>query len=341
MAGVWARASSIFILTNSRPLLASHDYQQVRAHLMQPRFIAFAALLLVPSAALPQEKSGNATASTQLHRIDPRTPEGLQNLFKHAGEPLPMVSAHRGGAAAGFPENCIATFEHTLRHTFAMLEIDPRYAKDGAIVVHHDPSLERTTTGKGPVADFTVQELKQLRLKDTAGNVTEHQIPTLDEVLEWARGKAILVLDQKDVPVAARVKKIEEHKAEAFAMLIVYSFQGAQECYALNPNIMMEVMIPNREKFAEFDKQGVPWRNVVAFVGHVPPEDPALYAAIHGKGACCMIGTSRNLDRQVNSKQVADIKQLESGYRTFLQRGADLIETDIPAQLGPLLFGST
>src|SRR4029453_8368068 len=152
-----------------------------------------------------------------------------KNLFKYTREPLPLVSAHRGGPALGFPENCLATFENTLQHTFAMLEIDPRFAKDGAIVVHHDANLERTTTGKGRVADFTLPELKTLRLKDPAGNVTEHQIPTLDEVLEWARGKTILLLDQKDVPVAARVKRIEDHKAESYALLIVYSFKDAQE----------------------------------------------------------------------------------------------------------------
>jgi glycerophosphoryl diester phosphodiesterase len=305
--------------------------------------LLLATLTLVAADPPPSRaavKSGNSASSPSLYRVDAKTPSGLMDLLKHTGEPLPLVSGHRGGAAVGFPENCIATFEHTLQHTFALLEIDPRYAKDGTIVVHHDPSLERTTTGKGLVAEHTLAELKQLRLKDTAGNVTEHQIPTLDEVLEWARGKAILVLDQKDVPVAARLQKIEEHKAEAYAMLIVYSFQDAQACHALNPNVMMEVMIPNRQKFAEFDKLGVPWRNVVAFVGHVPPEDPTLYEAIHGKGACCMIGTSRNLDRQVNSGQVANIKQLESGYRAFLKRGADLIETDIPAQLGPLLYGA-
>ena len=41
------------------------------------------------------------------------------------------------------------------------------------------------------------------------------------------------------------------------------------------------------------------------------------------------------------NKQVADIKELDPGYRAFLSRGADLIETDIPAQLGPLLYGSS
>lgn len=298
--------------------------------------LSVAVLLLVGSQWLiAQEGAGKA----KLHRIDAQTPAGLQELFKHSEEALPLVSAHRGGPMAGYPENCLATFEHTLAAGFAMLEIDPRYAKDGTIVVHHDATLERTTTGKGRLTDFTLAELKQLKLKDTAGKVTENQIPTLDEVLEWARGKTVLVLDQKDVPVAARVKKIEEHKAEAYAMLIVYSFEGAKECYALNPNVMMEVMIPNREKAAEFDKLGIPWRNVIAFVGHVPPEDRGLYEMIHAKGANCLIGTSRNLDRQVITGQVPEIKQLEAGYREFLTRGADVIETDIPVLLAPMLYG--
>ena len=43
-------------------------------------------------------------------------------------------SEEDGGPQAGFPENCIPTFENTLRHTFALLEVDPRYTKDGEIV---------------------------------------------------------------------------------------------------------------------------------------------------------------------------------------------------------------
>jgi glycerophosphoryl diester phosphodiesterase len=308
---------------------------------MHRRILLLIVLLLAPGRAHCQESRSALQPPITLHRIDAQTPAGLQDLFQRSSEALPFVSAHRGGPRQGFPENCIATFENTLGRTFSILEIDPRYAKDGDIVVHHDATLERTTTGKGRVVDLTLAELKQLRLKDTEGNATDFQIPTLDEALEWARGKTILVLDQKDVSVAARVKKIEEHKAEAWAMLIVNNFKDVQACYAMNPKIMMEVMVPNREKVADFDKLGVPWRNVVAFVGHIPPDDAALYESIHARGACCMIGTSRNLDRKVITKQATDIKQLEPDYRAFLQRGADLIETDIPTQLGPLLYESS
>ena len=54
-----------------------------------------------------------------------------------------------------------------------------------------------------------------------------------------------------------------------------------------------------------------------------------------------MIGTSRNLDLQFIRQKMADLKPLEPDYRAFLKRGADLIETDIPVPLGPLLYGTT
>ena len=296
------------------------------------------AVLTVPDLALAQDLPRNASRSSRLHTIDPQTPQGLREFFRYTREPMPVVSAHRGGAQPKFPENCLPTFEKTLQQTFAIMEIDPRYTKDGAIVVHHDPTLERTTTGKGRVADWTLPELRELRLKDSEGEVTDFQIPTIEEVLQWARGKTVLVLDQKDVPVEARVRKLEEQRAEAYAMLIVYSYKDARKCYELNENIMMEVMIPNRTKFEEFDKTGVPWTNIVAFVGHAPPEDRELMSMIHAKGTCCMVGTSRNLDRELTDHRAGGSEAIKRSYRTLLQNGADLIETDLPQEVGELLY---
>ncbi len=298
--------------------------------------------LLAPHATHGDDRAPN-TESThgenpRVHALAPATPQQLQELFKYTGEPLPLVSAHRGGAQQGLPENCLATFENTVRHTFAALEIDPRSTKDGAIVLHHDARLERTTTGTGRVADHTLDELRALRLKDPSGAVADHRIPTLDEALQWARGKAILVLDQKDVPLAVRVKKIEEHHAESYAMLIVYSFADVQACYALNPNITMEVMIPTRAQFARFEQLGVPWRNVVAFVGHVAQPDREACDLIHSRGAMTIVGTSGTLDRRFLDGDTSDLRTLEPAYRTLLREGVDILETDIPAPLAPILF---
>ena len=298
-------------------------------------------MLIVPNFALCKEVARGSSASSRLHALKPRNPQDLRELFRYTGESLHFVSAHRGGPRKKFPENCIATFENTLQQTFAIMEIDPRYSKDGAIVLHHDATLERTTTGKGRVAEQTLQELKKLRLKDTEGLVTEFQIPTLDDVLQWARGKTILVLDQKDVPVEVRARKIEEHRAEAYAVLIVYSFKDAQKCYELNKNIMMEVMIPNRERFYEFDETGIPWSNIIAFVGHTPPSDKALLHMIHSKGTCCMVGTSRNLDREFIVNLASGTEPIEKHYRALLQRGVDVIETDLPREVGRLLYSES
>lgn len=282
-----------------------------------------------------------AATAPRLHRIVPQTPADLRALLRWTGEPLPIVSAHRGGAAPGAPENCLATFERTLRRTFALLEVDPRLTRDGEIVLHHDAALERTTNGQGAVRDCTLAELQKLRLKDPAGELTECRIPTLGEALEWARGRTVLVLDQKDVSIEERVRLVTHHRAEAFTILIVYSFRDVQACHRLNPEICMEVMIPSREKLAEFERLGVPWSNVVAFVGHTPPDDAGLFAAIHQRGARCIVGTSRNLDRRVLSGE-AQIADLRDDYRKLIAAGADLIETDIPVDLGGALFaGST
>jgi glycerophosphoryl diester phosphodiesterase len=300
-----------------------------------PGALLCVAVLLSPLAAAvtPQPSAG-------LHTIDAGTPQGLQDLFAPGSDVLPLVSAHRGGAAKDFPENCVATFEQTLRYCWSMLEIDPRYTKDHVLVLNHDPTLERTTNGTGRVIDHTLAQLKQLRLKDLQGSLTEYRMPTLDETLEWARGKTILMLDNKDVPIPDLVRKIEEHHAEAYAMLMAYSFEAIKQCHALNPNIMMEIMVGDRKRLEAFDKTGVPWRDVVAFVGHTPPQDADLCELIHAKGARCLAGTSRNIDLRFLRGRTERMESLEPDYRALLKLGVDVIETDIPRQVGPLLYAT-
>ena len=50
--------------------------------------------------------------------------------------------------APGYPENCIETFENTLSHMPSFFEIDPQMTRDSVIVLMHDPTIDRTTTGK-------------------------------------------------------------------------------------------------------------------------------------------------------------------------------------------------
>jgi glycerophosphoryl diester phosphodiesterase len=267
--------------------------------------------------------------------IDAKTPKGLREMFRYTGDSVSFLSCHRGGPERQLPENCTATFNNTLKHTYALLEIDPRYTKDSIIIVHHDRDLPRTTNGKGKVSDFTYNELKDLRLKDLEGKVTEYKIQTLPEMLEWAKGKAVLVLDRKDVPIETRIKMVEDYNAEACAIVMAYTFEEAQLGYRLNKNILMQVFINSPEKVEEFDKTGVPWENIVAFVGHSMPDDPAVFHLIHQKGSLCIVGTSRNLDRDLLSE--GNNEDLKEKYLEIFRAGADILETDTPVPLSKLI----
>ena len=281
-----------------------------------------------------------ASAQPAEYRIAADSAAGLRELLRYSGDPLPLVSGHRGGAGVGLPENCLATFSQTLEHGFAMLEVDPRVTRDGVVVLMHDATLDRTTTGSGPVAAHTLEQLKHLRLKDVHGTVTEHGIPTLSETFAWAKGRTVLVIDSKDLSVAQRVAQIEQHDAEAYAMIIAGSVRAAQECYQLNPEVMMEVMIPDRARLQDFEACGVPWENVVAFVGHEPTQDRGLIELLHARGVLVMAGTSRNLDREL-AQQPGSQPDMLPQYSALLERGIDILETDLPRQVWPMLFRDT
>ena len=270
-----------------------------------------AALSFVAGTAVQAQTAG-------LHRLHIDSPQALKQFFRYSPDRVPFVSAHRGGARKGYPENCLATFENTLRHTPAMMEVDPRYTKDSVIVLLHDPTLDRTTNGKGKVADFTWAQLQQLQLKDSEGNLTDYKIPTLDEALVWARGKTILILDKKDVPLAVRVQKIQEHKAEAYALVMAYNFDEARQCYGLSKDIMMEVFVPSQAKLAEYEQTGVPWENSVVFIAHAKAQDKALYGLLHQKGVMCIIGSSRIYDQEFTLGKTG-------GYADIINEGADII----------------
>jgi glycerophosphoryl diester phosphodiesterase len=281
--------------------------------------------------------TGAQRHSRVLHTFNLRGPDDLRALLSYGKGRLPSVSAHRGGPRKGFPENCIATFENTLRFTHALLEVDPRYTKDGAVVLMHDATLERTTTGRGNVADHTLAQLKDLRLKDTEGDVTDYRIPTLDEALEWVKGKTVLVLDQKTVPMEARVKKIQEHRAQAHALVIAYSFEDAQRCYELDKEIMQEVMLPDRAAVDKFARAGVPWGNVIAFVTHTEPTEKDIYQRLHERGVLCIVGTSRTLDRDFTAGKITDRRALAEKYQALIRAGVDVLEADLGIEAGQAL----
>ena len=91
---------------------------------------------------------------------------------------MTAIVSHRGGAAL-WPENSLLAFRGTLALDVDQVEFDVRLSRDGVPVVFHDATLVRMTGAEGPLADRTLDELRELRLRDTG-----ERIPTLDETLD-------------------------------------------------------------------------------------------------------------------------------------------------------------
>lgn len=109
------------------------------------------------------------------------------------------ICAHRGitkkGLDDGIPENSLEAIDYSVKAGAEMLEIDVWPTKDGELVLMHDATIDRTTTGSGKVSDLTYAELQQYYLKDANGKATNHRIPTLREALERGKGKIYFNLD--------------------------------------------------------------------------------------------------------------------------------------------------
>lgn len=124
--------------------------------------------------------------------------------------PPVQIAAHRGGAAL-WPENSLSAFTGALALGVDALELDVHLTADGEVVVIHDATLERTTTGQGAVADLTLALLRTLRLRARDGSVTTDVIPTLDEVLALAAPASVEVLPEiKTAQGGRRYPGIEE-----------------------------------------------------------------------------------------------------------------------------------
>lgn len=155
-----------------------------------------------------------------------------------------LLAAHRGGAAL-WPENSLLAFKNATALGADFLEFDVHLSKDGEVIVIHDPTLDRTTTGTGPAKAKTLAELRELKLKDRAQAVTDERIPTLDEVVALAAAnRRQLLLEIKIDADKQRYPGIEErvfaildrHAMVANTVVMAFEAETWQRVRALRPD---------------------------------------------------------------------------------------------------------
>ncbi|NDV78279.1 glycerophosphodiester phosphodiesterase family protein [Dysgonomonas sp. 511] len=266
------------------------------------------------------------------HYLSFENTTSLKRFFSHKPDNAIIISGHRGGREKGFPENSIEGFENVLSKLPAIFEIDPRLTKDSVIVLMHDRTLERTTTGKGKVSDYTWSELKAVRLKDSEGNITPFRIPLLEDVIIWSKGKTIVNLDKKDVPLHMITALIKKHDAEKHVMLTVHTGAQARYYYDRLPDVMFSVFARNEKEYEDIAISGVPWQNMIAYVGAtIDEKNAAVVEKLRKNGVRCMVSFAPTHDK-LETKEMR-----KEAYKKEIMKRPDIIETDIPIELGELL----
>lgn len=137
--------------------------------------------------------------------------------------------AHRGlhDRELGIPENSLPAFARAVEHGKA-IELDLHATADNRLVVLHDFQLKRMTGVPGIVEEWTLEDLRKLRLQGT-----DAQIPTLDEVLELVDGKVPLLLEIKSERLG------EVGRLEPVLMKRLASYQGEFILEAFNPEVLV------------------------------------------------------------------------------------------------------
>lgn len=129
---------------------------------------------------------------------------------------------HRG--AKGYvTENTLASIQKAMDLGVDGIEIDIHRCKTGELVVFHDFTLDRLSNGQGDITNFTLSELKALKLKGA------YKIPTLVEVLDLVDNKCLLNIELKGIDTVDGVAKIIEayvnNKSWTYKNILVSSFQ--------------------------------------------------------------------------------------------------------------------
>jgi len=229
--------------------------------------------------------------------------------------------AHRGSSGT-HPENTISAFLAAAEEGADMCELDVQSTRDGAVVVLHDETVDRTTDGRGAVADLTLAEIRQL---DAGAKFNEtfrgERIPTLNEVMKVVRGKLGLNIEIKVGAVEWKVRELmRSYAALTTSMVSSFEWKALEKVRLLDPEIRVGLLAEkNRDELIEAASA------MGAYA--VNPRFDMVDAAF------CDKAHARNLEVLVWTVDVP------AAMRNLIAVGVDGIMTNYPARLRDVMAG--
>lgn len=253
-------------------------------------------------------------------------PGGLTTFLRWYPTRVPLVSHHRGGPVPGSAENSLEAMQNALLYGPGLMEVDVAQLGDGTLILMHDDTIDRTTTGAGRIEDLAWDEVAPLYLRDEQGKATSQRVPKLWDALRWAQGRSILTLDiKKGTDFFAVAKIVEESQAQDYVIAISYTLEQAEQFHEVAPWMPLSVTIRNDEELRAVLASSLDKSKLLVWTGTRLLSEQH-YQSIHAHGWKVIVGTLGNpaysMDSQFaragNDKRYLDIYNL----------GADIIATD-------------
>lgn len=253
-----------------------------------------------------------------------------------AAGPRPLVCAHRGASAA-VPENTMAAFAAALDEGVTAIELDVHLSADAVPMVVHDATLERTTSGGGPVGALPAAALGAL----DAGSWRDprwasESIPRLAEVLDLCRGRALVLVEVKEAfdpggrAAAAVVGAVREAGVVDDALVLAFDHRHLAAARALEPALGRVALCGERPA----DPAGLLHElGAVALAPAWRVVDAGLVATVHAGGAAVVAWTvdevedalrlaADGVDVLISNRPGAIAAALRSGQSAGRPRGA-------------------
>jgi len=280
-----------------------------------------------------QQKKKMTTTTT----LNPKASISVNDMLQSNLEKV-IVVAHRGDWRNA-PENSLQAIENCIKMGVDMVEIDVRLTKDSIPVLMHDNTIDRTTTGKGKIEDWTLEELKKLYLKNGANHTTHHKIPTLEEALLVAKGKILLNLDKcynyfdLIFPILKKTETMSQilMKGNASLKEITQDFGD----YLGSINFMPIIKLDERDaskKVSDYLNAEAPPLAIEFVFSDLKSPVIKQFKSIHDAGTRVWVNS---LWESLNAGYEDDlaVKHTDSIYGWYLKNNISIIQTDRPQLL--------
>ena len=263
----------------------------------------------------------------------------IRNNLLQEGNNSVLVVSHRADWRNA-PENSLQAIQNCIDMGADMVEIDLKKTKDGHLVLMHDKTINRTMTGTGSPDEYTLAELKAMRLRNGAGIKTRHQIPTFEEVMNLCKGKIMVNVDKgydyfKDAyEVLKKTGTVDQCIMKAS---LPYERVKAENGEVLDKMIFMPVVQLHKES-AEATIDGYlehmkPQAFELVF-NNDSPEVQRLIKKERDSGAKIFINSLwPELCGGHDDDRAVELHQPDESWGWIIDQGAKLIQTDRPALL--------